>query len=41
MSNVRAAVVGLGFTGRTHIASLRRLGIDVCGVMGVNEQESR
>ncbi len=41
MTNIRAAVVGLGFTGRTHIASLRRLGIDVCGVMGVNVQESR
>ncbi len=37
----KVAVVGLGFMGRTHIQSLRRLGIEVFGVAGVDEQEAK
>lgn len=39
--NPKAAVIGLGFMGRTHIQSLRRLGIEVRGVAGVDEEEAR
>lgn len=34
-------VVGLGFMGRVHIQSLRRLGIPVYGVAGIDEAEAR
>lgn len=39
--NPKVAVIGLGFMGRTHIQSLRRLGIEVYGVAGVDEQEAK
>jgi predicted dehydrogenase len=41
MRNIKAAVIGLGFMGRTHIQSLRRLGIEVCGVAGITPEEAR
>jgi predicted dehydrogenase len=41
MSFPKAAVIGLGFMGRTHIQTLRRLGLEVYGVAGVDEQEAR
>jgi predicted dehydrogenase len=37
----KVAVIGLGFMGRTHIQSLRRLGVEVYGVAGVNADEAR
>lgn len=40
MNYPKVAVVGLGFMGRTHIQSLRRLGIEVYGVAGVDAQEA-
>ncbi len=40
MGNPKVAVIGLGFMGRTHIQSLRRLGVEVYGVAGINEQEA-
>lgn len=39
MGHPKVAVIGLGFMGRTHIQSLRRLGLEVHGVAGVNEEE--
>jgi predicted dehydrogenase len=41
MNQVKVAVIGLGFMGRTHIQALRRLGIEVFGVAGVNEEEAK
>jgi predicted dehydrogenase len=39
MTFPHAAVVGLGFMGRTHIQSLRRLGVEVRGILGVDREE--
>lgn len=39
MRGIKVAVIGLGFMGRTHIQSLRRLGLEVYGVAGINEEE--
>ncbi len=41
MSFPKVAVIGLGFMGRTHIQSLRRLGIEVYGVAGISEEEAK
>ncbi len=40
MRHPNVAVIGLGFMGRTHIQSLRRLGLGVYGVAGINEEEA-
>jgi predicted dehydrogenase len=37
----KVAVIGLGFMGRTHIQSLRRLGIDIYGVAGIDAKEAQ
>jgi predicted dehydrogenase len=37
----KVAVIGLGFMGRTHIQSLRRLGVEVYGVAGITEEEAK
>jgi predicted dehydrogenase len=34
-----AALVGLGFMGRTHLQSLRRLGVKVAGILGITPEE--
>ena len=41
MGNPKAAVIGLGFMGRTHIQALRRLGVEVLGVAGIDEAEAQ
>lgn len=41
MVKIKAAVIGLGFMGRTHIQSLRRLGIEVHGVAGITPEEAQ
>jgi predicted dehydrogenase len=41
MEKIKVAVIGLGFMGRTHIQSLRRLGIEVHGVAGITPEEAR
>ena len=41
MKNTKAAVIGLGFMGRTHIQALRRLGVEVVGVAGISEEEAQ
>jgi len=37
----KTAVIGLGFMGRTHIQSLRRMGVEVAGVAGITEDEAK
>jgi len=41
MANIGAAVVGAGFIGPVHVEALRRNGINVVGILGVSEEESR
>jgi len=41
MSVARTAVIGAGFIGPVHVEALRRAGVEVVGVMGVDESESR
>ncbi len=41
MELIKVAVVGLGFMGRTHIQTLRRLGIEVYGVAGIDKAEAQ
>jgi predicted dehydrogenase len=41
LSDIRAAVVGIGFIGVAHVEALRRLGIDVCGVVGSTPERAR
>ena len=38
---MRAAVVGTGFIGAVHVEALRRLGIDVAGVVGSSPERAR
>lgn len=38
---MRAAVIGAGFVGRAHIEALRRLGIEVAGLLGSSPQRTR
>lgn len=41
MTYPKVAVIGLGFMGRTHIQSLRRLGVEVYGVAGITLDEAK
>ncbi len=41
MSEIRAAVVGTGFIGVVHVEALRRLGIEVTGVVGSSPERAR
>jgi len=41
VNNLRAAIAGVGFMGPTHTQALRRLGIDVVGLLGISEEEGR
>ena len=41
MSYPKVAVIGLGFMGRTHIQTLRRLGVSIHGIAGIDENEGR
>jgi predicted dehydrogenase len=38
---MRAAVVGAGFVGRAHIEALRRLGIEISGLLGSSPERTR
>ncbi len=40
MYECKAAVVGVGFIGPAHVEALRRLGVTVTGVLGVDQEES-
>ena len=39
--NIRAAVVGTGFIGVVHVEALRRLGVEVTGVVGSSPERAR
>jgi predicted dehydrogenase len=41
ISDIRAAVVGVGFIGVAHVEALRRLGVDVRGVVGSSPDRAR
>ena len=41
LSDIRAGVVGVGFVGVAHVEALRRLGIDVAGVVGSTPERAR
>jgi predicted dehydrogenase len=40
MAHLKSAVVGLGFMGGTHIEMLRRIGVEVVGVVGASREEN-
>ena len=40
-SEIRAAVIGVGFIGVAHVGALRRLGVDVVGVVGSTPERAR
>lgn len=41
LSEIRAGVVGIGFIGVAHIEALRRLGVDVAGVVGSSPERAK
>jgi predicted dehydrogenase len=41
MAKLQAAIAGLGFMGRTHLQALRRLGIEVSGIIGISAEEGQ
>src|SRR5947209_11763104 len=40
LHDIRTAVVGAGFIGPVHVEALRRLGVSITGILGVDEKES-
>ena len=41
LSEIKAAVVGVGFIGVAHVEALRRLGVDVAGVVGSSPERAK
>ena len=41
MQNIKTAVIGAGFMGPVHTEALKRLGIQVVGILGVDDAESQ
>lgn len=41
LSGIKAGVVGIGFIGVAHVEALRRLGVDVVGVVGSTPERAR
>ena len=41
LSEIKAAVVGVGFIGVAHVEALRRLGVEVVGVVGSTPERAR
>jgi predicted dehydrogenase len=41
MDNIGTAVVGAGFIGPVHVEALRRLGVQVTGILGCDDKESQ
>ncbi len=41
LSDIRAGVVGVGFIGVAHVEAIRRLGVDVAGVVGSSPERAR
>jgi predicted dehydrogenase len=40
MADLKAAVVGAGFIGPVHVEALKRLGINIAGILGISQEES-
>ncbi len=40
-SEVKAGVIGVGFIGVAHVEALRRLGVDVVGVVGSTPERAK
>jgi len=40
LHNIRTAVVGAGFIGPVHVEALRRLGVTITGILGIDDKES-
>jgi predicted dehydrogenase len=40
LHDIRTAVVGAGFIGPVHVEALRRLGVTITGILGVDDKES-
>ena len=40
MQNIKTAIIGTGFMGPAHTEALRRLGVQVVGILGVDQAES-
>jgi predicted dehydrogenase len=40
LHEIRTAVVGAGFIGPVHVEALRRLGVNITGILGVDDSES-
>ncbi len=41
MFNINTAIIGAGFMGPAHAEALRRIGVNVVGILGVDEAESK
>ena len=41
LSDIRAGVIGVGFIGVAHVEALRRIGVDVVGVVGSSPERAR
>lgn len=41
MANTHVAVVGAGFIGPVHVEALRRIGVEIVGILGVSKAESK
>lgn len=41
MYNLKAAIIGAGFMGPAHAEALRRIGVDVVGLLGIDDDESK
>lgn len=41
MNNIKTAIIGAGFMGPVHTEALKRLGVQVAGILGVDETESK
>lgn len=41
MQNIKSAIVGAGFMGPVHTEALKRLGVQVVGILGVDDAESK
>ena len=41
LSDIRAGVIGVGFIGVAHVEALRRLGVNVVGVVGSTPERAR
>src|SRR5947209_11482187 len=40
LHNIHTAVVGAGFIGPVHVEALRRLGVTITGILGIDDKES-